>query len=479
MKRTAHHLYSFAYSVYFYTVFLLISHLYFYYGHCAFGHFKRNPHNREKWRALALNLVDAIFCLTMIRVHVDGLEHIPVAPVVFAANHQSYLDGLIVFHAIRRPFTAVTGPFHIFPHIIHEWFEHMGYMSVARDVFEELRYKDTVRLGHAVDACVEILKKDTSILIFPEGRREFKKRLLPFHLGVARMALEGCAPIVPIALEHVDVLMPTNSHLITPARIIVKIAPPIFLHDISHNVLEDTIYLEREIKKLLPKSYFNEQSVTHHVNGKRAAFFDLDDTLTRSNVYQKLVARYLFQHMEAGNFSKVPRLVAKRILLKHGYFYLAAIRMLKGIRVSEFLRGFCGYLKKHKNELFYHDMLALIREHQKKGNKVFIISEEPQDILDTIAKLLNVSCFGTIIEKKNNVFTGEVMGHIMKDEHKRDCIIELAKKHNLDLDKSYAYGDSEHDYAMLRSVGHATLVNPKKALAQKGKHLGFRVIHEK
>jgi len=444
-----------------------------------FGHFKRNPNNKERWRALALHLVDTIFLLTFVRIRVEGNDHIPNDPVVFAANHQSYLDGLIIFHVLRRPFTAVTGPFNMFPHIIREWFEHMGYMSVARDVFEELRYKDTVRLGHAVGHCTEILKQGTSILIFPEGRREFKKHLLPFHIGVVRMALEGSSPVVPVVLERVDVLLPTRSHLLTPTRITVKISRPILLSEVAPNVLDGTIYLEREVKKHLPKSYFSETSIPHLPLGKRGAFFDLDDTLTRSNIYQKLVAHYLANHLSAKNIGKIPRLVAKRILLKHGYFYLAAIRLLKGINEKEFLKGFHGYLRKHKKELFYPQMLELIHHHQEKGNKVFILSEEPQAILEPIAKLLGVPCFGTVVERKNGVFTGGVIGHIMKDEYKREKMIELAKKHRLDLEKSYAYGDSWHDYAMLRSVGHSALVNPPKSLAHRGKELGFRVIHEK
>lgn len=476
MKRTTHHLKNILYSVYFYSAFLVVSHLYFYYGHLRFGHFKRSPHNREKWRALVLHFVDTLFFLTGIHPRVEGREHIPDGPAVFAANHQSYLDGLIIVHVVRRPFTAVTGPFNMFPHIVREWFEHMGYMSVARDVFEELRYKDTVRLGAAVDHCVDILKQKNSILIFPEGRREFKKHLLPFHLGVARMCLDAQVPVVPVTLERVDALLPTMSHLLTPTRITIAISKPVQLWEISKNELTDTIYLEREVRKQLPKSYFTEQSVPHYAQGVRAAFFDLDDTLTTSNIYKALVVQYLFRHFSLGAIGKIPRLVAKRMLLKHGYFYLAAIRLLRGIRVADFLHGFPTYLKEHKKELFHPQMLALLNSHRQKGNCVFIISEEPQDVLDPISKLLGVPCFGTELEKKNGVFTGEVIGRIMKDEHKRDKAIELAHEYGIDLEKSYAYGDSIHDYAMLRSVGHAALVNPKSKLGKHCKKLGMRII---
>lgn len=478
MRRATYHLRNIFYSVYFYAVFLLLLYLFFLYGHIRFGD-STKPKNVEAWRMLSLRLIDTLFFCARVRITVAGYENVPSGPVVFAANHQSYLDPLVILHIVRRPFAAVTAPFDAFPPIIRRWFGHMGCISVSRDVFEELRYRSTVHAERAITTCANTLKGGMSLLIFPEGRREFKKHLLPFHLGVAKIALEAHAPVVPITLEHIDTFFPAHRMIVHPVHLTATVMPPVALWDISPNILEEVIYLEKRIKKHLPKSYFDERSVPHLPHGKRAVFFDLDDTLTRSNIYQKLVARYLMTHINAGNIVKVPRLVVKRVLLKHGYFYLAAIRMLKGIRVSEFLRGFYGYLKKHKKELFYPEMLALMHEHQEKGNKVFIISEEPQDILDPIAKLLGVPCFGTVLEKKNGIFTGEVIGHIMKDEHKRDKVIELAKKYTIDLGKSYAYGDSHHDYAMVRSVEHGAVVNPKKSFGHHCKNLGMRIIHEK
>lgn len=478
MRRAAHHLYSIGYSIYFYAVFLALLHLYFLCGHIKIGD-SRKPKNIEAWRNLSLRLIDTLFFLARVRIKVTGRENIPDCPVVFAANHQSYLDPLVILHVVRRPFTAVTAPFDVFPPIIRKWFGHMGCISVSRDVFEELRYKSTVHAEQAITSCVDTLKGGMSLLIFPEGRREFKKRLLPFHLGVAKIALGAHAPVVPIALKRIDTFFPTHHIVLHPVHLETTVISPVGLWDISPDILEDVLYIEKRIKKYLPKSYFTEKSIPHRVDGKRGAFFDLDDTLTRSNIYQKLVGQYLVRHLTAGNVGKIPKLVVKRLLLKHGYFYLAAIRLLKGIQAAEFLKGFGGYLKKHKKELFYPEMLTLIHEHQEKGNKVFIISEEPQEILDPISKLLGVPCFGTVLEKKNDVFTGEIVGHIMKDEFKREKMIELAKKYHVDLDKSYAYGDSYHDYAMLRSAAHGAVVNPKKSFGAHCKNLGMRVIHEK
>ncbi|MEK7122380.1 MAG: HAD-IB family hydrolase, partial [Patescibacteria group bacterium] len=248
------------------------------------------------------------------------------------------------------------------------------------------------------------------------------------------------------------------------------------LWEIPKNELVDTIYLEQEIKKRLPKSYFTEKSVPHCLQGVRAAFFDLDDTLTRRNVFIHVTERYLLGHPDVHVFGKLLLALFKGLTMRHGYFYRAAMRSLRGVRVAEFLRGYRAHLHHHKHELFHPQMLELLESHRQKGNCVFIISEEPQDILDPIAELLGVPCFGTELEKKQGVFTGEVAGHIMKDEYKRDKVVDLAHKYGIDLEKSYAYGDSRHDYAMLRSVGHAALINPSSTYGKKCKRLGMRII---
>lgn len=457
---------------------MALLYVFFLYGQVKFGD-KKQAKNIEAWRKLSLKLIDTLFLLVRVRIKVVGRENIPECPVVFAANHQSYLDPLVILHIVRRPFTAVTAPFDAFPPIIRKWFGHMGCISVSRDVFEELRYKSTVHAEQAITACSDALKNGMSLLIFPEGRREFKKHLLPFHFGVAKIALAASAPVVPITLEHVDTFFPTHRIVLHPVHLGATITHPVELWKISKNILEDVLYVEKSIKQYLPKSYFDEKSIPHREHGKRGAFFDLDDTLTKKNLYQDLVAHYLMKHLSTKNVGKIPRLVLKRLMLKHGFFYLAAIRLLKGINAEEFTNGFYAYLKKNKKKMFHPEMLELIALHKEKGNKVFIISEEPQEVLEPVAKLLGVQMFGTVVEKKQGVFTGEVIGHIMKDEFKREKMIELAKKYKLDLSKSYAYGDSWHDYAMLRSVGHPALVNPKKSLRHRGKELGFRIIKQK
>ena len=52
-------------------------------------------------------------------------------------------------------------------------------------------------------------------------------------------------------------------------------------------------------------------------------------------------------------------------------------------------------------------------------------------------------------------------------ESKLNAINELQKKYNIDLSKSYAYGDTSGDITMFKSVGIPYAINPTKELLDK------------
>jgi hypothetical protein len=52
----------------------------------------------------------------------------------------------------------------------------------------------------------------------------------------------------------------------------------------------------------------------------------------------------------------------------------------------------------------------------------------------------------------------------------------FADRHDIDMDASYAYSDSVSDLPMLRSVGHAVVVNPDGPLLEIARQEGWRVM---
>ena len=64
---------------------------------------------------------------------------------------------------------------------------------------------------------------------------------------------------------------------------------------------------------------------------------------------------------------------------------------------------------------------------------------------------------------KDDIFTGRIVP--MWDSKSKDKAIDyFVEKHDLDLSKSYAYGDTHGDFSMLKRVGYPIAINPAKEL---------------
>jgi phosphoserine phosphatase len=73
------------------------------------------------------------------------------------------------------------------------------------------------------------------------------------------------------------------------------------------------------------------------------------------------------------------------------------------------------------------------------------------------------------------IWTGQLSGEHMVGAAKARALEALAVRHDLDLAKCYAYGDSWADRAMLEAVGHPEAVNPTWALARLARERNWPV----
>ena len=74
---------------------------------------------------------------------------------------------------------------------------------------------------------------------------------------------------------------------------------------------------------------------------------------------------------------------------------------------------------------------------------------------------------GTIYElDKNNTYNGYITP-MWDSVSKQKAIKELCEKYDIDLSKSYAYGDTGGDFTMLKSVGIPYAMNPTRELISK------------
>jgi HAD superfamily hydrolase (TIGR01490 family) len=127
--------------------------------------------------------------------------------------------------------------------------------------------------------------------------------------------------------------------------------------------------------------------------------------------------------------------------------------------------------------LIYSEAQALISAHRAKGDRIYLVSSAPAEIVEPLASMLGVD--GAIASQAEVDDEGRYTGKISfyaQGPGKAEAILALAASHHIDLDESSAYSDSATDIPMLEVVGHPVVVNPDRALAKEAKERGWEVL---
>lgn len=148
---------------------------------------------RDAARERARVLRDAsrrVLDLHGVEVVADG--PIPLGPVIFAANHVSWLDPLVV--ASRVPCAPVSKADVSRWPVIGAIARDLGVVFVSRG--------DAASGARALHAAAELLASGVSVLNFPEGTTSSGDAVLPFRAGSFGLALRTRVPVVPVAIAY-------------------------------------------------------------------------------------------------------------------------------------------------------------------------------------------------------------------------------------------------------------------------------------
>jgi 1-acyl-sn-glycerol-3-phosphate acyltransferase len=160
------------------------------------------------------------FRLAGIGVTVEGLERIPSqGPVVAAANHTSYADGLLFYALLPNRFTfAAKESFKRNP-LTRIALAKAGAFFVER--FDPARgIEDTREL-------TRITTGGGAVAVFPEGTFTRTPGLRPFRMGAFVIAASTGAPLVPIAFRGARSVLRANDWIVRRGVIRVVVAEPI------------------------------------------------------------------------------------------------------------------------------------------------------------------------------------------------------------------------------------------------------------
>src|SRR3954466_2979896 len=145
-----------------------------------------------------------------------GREHIPESgPIIFVANHRSFVDPFMIGLCCRRPVYYVAKQ-ELFTNRLFGWFiSSLGAFPVRRGAADA----DMVQTAKA------FLERGDPVLIFPEGTRIRPGALGKPKRGVGRLALETGAPVVPLAIIGTEAIR--KGWRIRPKKVRVRIGSPL------------------------------------------------------------------------------------------------------------------------------------------------------------------------------------------------------------------------------------------------------------
>jgi 1-acyl-sn-glycerol-3-phosphate acyltransferase len=120
-----------------------------------------------------------------------GTEHVPrTGPVIFAANHRSFLDPFVIGCLTQRPVYYVAKK-ELFVNPVVGWLlSRLGAFPIDRGAGDQ----------QAMETARRILARGDCVVIFPEGTRKRPGPLGAPRRGVGRLALQTGAPVVPVAV---------------------------------------------------------------------------------------------------------------------------------------------------------------------------------------------------------------------------------------------------------------------------------------
>ena len=152
------------------------------------------------------------------RVKLTGREHLPAGrPVIFMANHQSYVDvPALFFVPAQFKWMADMDLFRI--PVFGRGLARAGYVGVRRgDGREAVR---------SLQKAERLLKQGISVFVFPEGTRSHTGVLGRFQSGGFRLAADTGVPIVPVVVSGTRQLLPRGDWVFRwGARVWIDLLP--------------------------------------------------------------------------------------------------------------------------------------------------------------------------------------------------------------------------------------------------------------
>ena len=221
----------------------------------------------------------------------------------------------------------------------------------------------------------------------------------------------------------------------------------------------------------------------------RAAFFDVDGTLTDARVWEGLLTYFQvhglrrWTHRVYWAYHMPYYFLMKARLISQGTF-----RKPWAAHLAWYMRGYTSQeteviwdwvVKEFLSHHWRLDVRRLLDEHRNAGDLVMLVSASPQPLLERIAREVGVShVVATEFELRDGYYTGRSLEPVCIDENKAALAKAYLKRRAIEVDfqTSYTYADAISDLHLLEMVGNPVVVYPDDELKGEALERGWQIF---
>ncbi|PIY60745.1 HAD-IB family hydrolase [Candidatus Woesearchaeota archaeon CG_4_10_14_0_8_um_filter_47_5] len=152
---------------------------------------------------------------------------------------------------------------------------------------------------------------------------------------------------------------------------------------------------------------------------------------------------------------------------KPNKWYLRERRVSKVEKLAE------DFFEQEMKHYIFSAVLDKLHAFQEKGYKVLLLSGSIEALIKPLASYVGADFIATPVEVREGRYTGRRSGLHPYGRDKVLLLEDYARRHNIDLKHSVAFGDHITDALVFELVGEAYCVNPGPELKKKAKEKGW------
>lgn len=184
-------------------------------------------------------------------------------PVIIASNHLSFSDSIFMPLVVSRKVTFLAKSEYFTSPGLKGFIKKLTFIALGQVPIDRSGGK---RSEAALLTGLRLLKENHCLGIYPEGTRSPDGRLYKGRTGIARMAIESGAPVVPVAMYNTAEIQPTGQIVPKVRRVEMVFGEPMYftgdstdldvLREVTNKLMEKIAELSGQ--EYVPNMYASE-----------------------------------------------------------------------------------------------------------------------------------------------------------------------------------------------------------------------------